>query len=75
MENQNFNENRKLSFNITVNAGWGVRLIAIIASILFLSVAAKFFIQDNAQWFNYSALGLLLFSFWGVMKHLADHKK
>jgi hypothetical protein len=73
MTNQSLNEKKNLSLEISISFGWTIRLIILISSLVFAGIGGYYLIKDNPEWFRFCALGMIQFSFWGIMKHLSDH--
>ncbi len=54
--------------------GSGIRVVILVQAITLLFNSMVFFIKDDLnKWFTRWALGMLLLSAWGIMKHLSRH--
>lgn len=55
-------------------SGSGIRTVILVQAITFLFSSIMWWINDDLdKWFTRWALGMLLLSAWGVMKHLSRH--
>jgi hypothetical protein len=55
-------------------SGSGIRTVILVQAITFLFSSVMWWINyDLDKWFTRWALGMLLLSAWGVMKHLSRH--
>ena len=54
--------------------GSGIRTFILVQAITFLFLSMVWFLKDDLdKWFTRWALGMLLLSAWGIMKHLSRH--
>lgn len=54
--------------------GSGIRGVILVQAITFLFNSIVWFMKDDLdKWFTRWALGMLLLSAWGIMKHLSRH--
>lgn len=54
--------------------GSGIRVVILVQAITFLFNSMVWFIKDDLdKWFTRWALGMLLLSAWGIMKHISHH--
>lgn len=54
--------------------GSGIRVVILVQAITFLFNSIVWFMKDDLdKWFTRWALGMLLLSAWGIMKHLSRH--
>jgi hypothetical protein len=52
--------------------GSGIRIVILIQAITFLFLSIRWAVKDDFnKWFSSYALGILLLSAWGIMKHLS----
>lgn len=58
----------------TTVVGRGIRAVILVQAITFLFSSIVWFMKDDLdKWFSRWALGMLLLSAWGIMKHLSRH--
>ena len=54
--------------------GSGIRVVILVQAITFLFNSMVWFIKDDLdKWFTRWALGMLLLSAWGIMRHISHH--
>lgn len=54
--------------------GSGIRLVVLVQAIITMFNSVVWFMKDDLdKWFTRWALGMLLLSAWGIMKHLSRH--
>ncbi len=69
----NNSEQKPQSCQIDV-IGSGIRVVILVQAITFLFNSMVWFIKDDLdKWFTRWALGMLLLSAWGIMKHISHH--
>lgn len=74
MENENNNLAQNPPFYKTDISGSGIRLVILSQAITFLFNSIVWFMKDDLdKWFTRWALGMLLLSAWGIMKHLSRY--
>lgn len=57
-----------------VVSGSGIRSMVLVQAITFLFNSIMWWVNDDMdKWFTRWALGMLLLSAWGIMKHLSNH--
>ncbi len=74
MENKSTELAQNPPFCKTDVSGSGIRVVILVHAITFLFNSIVWFMKDDLdKWFTRWALGMLLLSAWGIMKHLSRH--
>lgn len=74
MENKSTEQAPQQALRKTDVSGSGIRTVILLQAITFLFNSFVWFMKDDLdKWFTRWALGMLLLSAWGIMKHLSRH--
>ena len=74
MENKNTEQEQQQALRKTDGSGSGIRTVILVQAITFLLNSLIWFIKDDLdKWVTRLALGMLLLSAWGIMKHRSSH--